>query len=304
MRCEDAALLLSARLDGELSEAEEQELNDHLAGCPACRALAEDLASLRASLERLEDEPDAEGFAARVMESVRAAEGRKKIIPLFRRPQARAVAGLAACAVLCVGLYAASQARKRAELDANFQSTARAAVSDSVQEEGAIQGQMELAAAEPEALMESEDQAVPDGGMLYSAGESFQETAPAPSPSAAAPTEQSAVRGAGDALKQAGGLDGLSDGQEEAAVAPALSGVSGGEAETGAVLTLSAWPEGTDGILSPDTPVSYSPAESVERCRVTREEFQALAELAEEQGLLLAKSEGDGSAWTVEVLPS
>lgn len=287
MRCEDAALLLSARLDGELSEAEEQKLNDHLAECPACRALAEDLACLHASLEHLEDEPAPEGFAARVMASVRAAEGRKKTIPLFRRPQARAIAGLAACAVLCVGLYTANQARKRAELKANFQPSARAAVSDSAQEEGAIRGQAELAAAEPEAIAESEDQAASDGGLLYSAAQPFQETASAPSSSdaAASPTEQSAIRGGGSALKQTGGL-------------------AGGEAETGAVLTLSGLPEGWEDVLDPEAPVSYTFADRVERYRVTREEFEALAELAGEQGLLIAKSDGDGSAWTVEVLPS
>lgn len=275
MRCEDAALLLSARLDGELSEAEERELNDHLAQCPACRALAEDLASLHASLSYLEDEPAPEGFAARVMERVRAETSEKKTIPLFKRPQVRAIAGLAACAVLCVGLYAASQSRKWSALEENFQPAVRAVAQDSTQEEGAVQDQTELTAAVPEALMETEDQEAPDGGVMYSAVDADGEAISTPSSqdAAAYTTGQSNLKRADD-----------------------LS--------AGAVLTLSAFPQGGAELLSPETPVSYTLADRMERYRVTREEFEALAELAEEQGLVVARDDGDGSAWTVEVLPS
>lgn len=100
--CERWTEQLSARLDGELSPEEERELEAHLAVCPSCRALAKQLEALDAGLQALEEVPAPEGFARGVMEQL-ARE--KKVVPLFRRPQFRALAGLAACLVLCVGLY-------------------------------------------------------------------------------------------------------------------------------------------------------------------------------------------------------
>ena len=42
MDCHDAAALISARIDGELEDPDEAaRLAEHLAGCPACRALEE-----------------------------------------------------------------------------------------------------------------------------------------------------------------------------------------------------------------------------------------------------------------------
>ena len=106
MGCGRYIAWLSARLDGELTAREAQELEAHLAQCPACRALASQLAAMHDSFEGLEDIPAPEGFARRVMEQIRAqGEPEKKVVPLFRRPQFRALAGLAACLVLCVGVY-------------------------------------------------------------------------------------------------------------------------------------------------------------------------------------------------------
>lgn len=42
------------------------------------------------------------------MDRIRTEAGEKKIIPLFKQPRFRALAGLAACAALAVGLYGAS----------------------------------------------------------------------------------------------------------------------------------------------------------------------------------------------------
>jgi len=104
--CERCTQLLSARLDGELTAREAQELEAHLARCPQCRELAEELEAIHAAFPRLEEIPAPEGFAQGVMERVREQAG-PKVIPLFRRPQLRALAGLAACAALCLGLYRA-----------------------------------------------------------------------------------------------------------------------------------------------------------------------------------------------------
>lgn len=100
--CDRCLDLISARLDGMLTGREERELEAHLAVCPQCRALAGELAQLHAAFPLLEQVRAPEGFARGVMARVR---GEKKAVPLFRRPQVRALAGLAACALLCVGLY-------------------------------------------------------------------------------------------------------------------------------------------------------------------------------------------------------
>ena len=111
MSCEQIAQLLSARLDEALTEQETMHLNEHLERCPACRALEAQLAALHASLDDMEELTPPEGFAEAVMKQIRANEAKKpKVIPLFRRPQIRALAGLAACAVLCVGLYQGGRA--------------------------------------------------------------------------------------------------------------------------------------------------------------------------------------------------
>ena len=47
-----------------------------------------------------------DSFTGRVMERI---GGERKVIPLFRRPQFRALAGLAACLAICVGIYGLGQ---------------------------------------------------------------------------------------------------------------------------------------------------------------------------------------------------
>lgn len=50
MNCEEALLLISAALDGELNETEHQALNEHLSTCADCRALSEDMGVLSVAL--------------------------------------------------------------------------------------------------------------------------------------------------------------------------------------------------------------------------------------------------------------
>ncbi len=105
--CEQAALLLSARLDGEVTEQEAAALNDHLARCPECRAIAAQLEELHSAMADLEDMSAPADFTRCVMERLGEQEKPSKVVPLFRRPQFKAITGLAACALLCVGLYSA-----------------------------------------------------------------------------------------------------------------------------------------------------------------------------------------------------
>ena len=108
MSCDKYLELLSARLDGVLTGEEERELETHLAVCPGCRAAGAQLAALQGAFPELEEVSAPEGFARGVMDRIRE-ETSPKVIPLFKRPQVRALAGLAACLVLAVGLYGASR---------------------------------------------------------------------------------------------------------------------------------------------------------------------------------------------------
>ena len=102
MNCEQMNDLLSAFLDGELTAQEEEQMHAHLEQCADCRALLEQLQTLHTSFSDLEEIPAPEGFAEGVMGCIKA-QSKPKVIPLFKHPQMRAVMGLAACAVLCIG---------------------------------------------------------------------------------------------------------------------------------------------------------------------------------------------------------
>ena len=108
MACDKYLELLALRLDGPLSVEEERALEFHLNACPDCRAAGAQLAALQGAFPELEEVSAPEGFARGVMDRIRE-EARPKVIPLFKRPQVRALAGLAACLVLAVGLYGASR---------------------------------------------------------------------------------------------------------------------------------------------------------------------------------------------------
>ena len=109
MTCEDSVELLSARLDGALTEEENRALENHLKICTECRAVAEDLEAIHLSFEDMEPVPAPDGFARDVMAKLEAP----KVVPLFRRPAFKAVAGLAACLVLCVGLWQGVSSQKQ-----------------------------------------------------------------------------------------------------------------------------------------------------------------------------------------------
>ena len=55
MNCEQMTLLISAWLDGETTAQEEKQMLEHLEQCAQCRALLEQLQTLRASFSDLEE---------------------------------------------------------------------------------------------------------------------------------------------------------------------------------------------------------------------------------------------------------
>lgn len=67
MRCKTAQRFLSARSDGELSNDRREPLDQHLAGCDACRAFTDDLAIGSARLELFVDVDASTTFTQRVM---------------------------------------------------------------------------------------------------------------------------------------------------------------------------------------------------------------------------------------------
>lgn len=104
--CERAWELLSQQLDEPLSPQEKQELEKHLAACPSCRKDKEELEQLDQALRNLGEIQAPADFTQRVMAQVQQqTQSKPKVIPLWRRPQVRALAGLAACALLCIGIY-------------------------------------------------------------------------------------------------------------------------------------------------------------------------------------------------------
>lgn len=99
MNCEQALEAISAAMDGEISQAEQAALSEHLLRCEECRALAEDFGVLTAALDDSDREaPD--DLARSVMDAVAAEEKRlvKKRRPALR-PWLNVAAALAL--VLC-----------------------------------------------------------------------------------------------------------------------------------------------------------------------------------------------------------
>ena len=71
MTCDDALLLISSQLDGQLSDTEQAQLQTHLEQCAQCRALMEALQLTDIQLRHLEEEPPVD-LHHRIMEAVAA----------------------------------------------------------------------------------------------------------------------------------------------------------------------------------------------------------------------------------------
>ena len=97
--CEEFAPLLSAFVDGELTEEERAEVLAHVSECEECRRLLGELTALHAALGELENEDVPEGFTESVMAAVRAEKAAKK--PQAKKRSAwRRWMPMAACAAI------------------------------------------------------------------------------------------------------------------------------------------------------------------------------------------------------------
>lgn len=95
--CEQCAELLSAQLDDMISQEENKALEAHLAKCPEYRQLAYDLEQLHKAFADIQEAQP----PARIVQGVMARIAKER----RRCSVFKTLAGLAACAVICVGLY-------------------------------------------------------------------------------------------------------------------------------------------------------------------------------------------------------
>lgn len=104
MICEEALLLMSAKLDGALTPDEEAALAEHLAACPACAELMETMRSLDTQLATLR-EPAPEGLKKGVIYRIDQATGKTKPARRGWFGPGTALSAVAAVLVLLVGLH-------------------------------------------------------------------------------------------------------------------------------------------------------------------------------------------------------
>lgn len=168
--CDEILELISASLDGALTPEEQSELDEHLAGCPACGALYDDLRVLRAEVAALPELTAPEGFTARVMDAVAAESAQEQSdnvtpFPAARRRRSSVWKRWSACAAAAavVILGAAALPGLTGGTGKDVLSTADTAVGYALMEKSA----QECAPAEAEDVA---DQSAP-GLTMESAGE-------------------------------------------------------------------------------------------------------------------------------------
>lgn len=124
--CEHWEELLSARLDGPLTQEETQQLDEHLASCPRCRQYARELEETHKALQDWAAEPPP-AVAEAILDAVRQE-------PRPAKRSRRAWMSLAAAAVLALVIWGAVQ------LPGAGESAESAAASDSaVMEQGPME---------------------------------------------------------------------------------------------------------------------------------------------------------------------
>lgn len=106
--CDESIELISAALDGALSPEEQARLEAHLAQCPACKALYEDLNLIHQNLLDLPPVEVPQGLTERIMDAVAAEAAQSKVVPLPQPrksafPWQRWAATAAAVAVVILG---------------------------------------------------------------------------------------------------------------------------------------------------------------------------------------------------------
>lgn len=309
-RCERFEELLSQRLDQPLPPQEERELEDHLAHCPGCRALAADLEQLCGQFACLEELPAPEGFAQGVMDRIRALEPEPapaetpevpeekagptedNVIPLRRQTPrwARTAAALAACCVLGFGVYQAGLLNNVPSADKSGESTG--ASSGVTAYAAPAPGEDEETSGAAAALPAPEEgqQPVYDSRAQQGAGAGTEEedhaspqkrTAQAPVHSQTAAQDQPVTmppslndgqNAAGDAGDGSGSTESVV-GDQAILMAPQPGG-----------LTLPQMPRGAEEVLDEETAWTDN-GDGTRSCTVTADQARQLLALARDQGM-------------------
>ena len=273
--CTRCAQLLSDRLDGPLSAQETKELEEHLSQCPACRTLASRLAATRSAFSQLEDLTAPESFTQGVMDRIRATQAEQnRPVPLFRRTRVQALAGLAACALVCVGLYQSlSGLSGTKDLMLRSANTPAGSVPLSSQSAGDLNDRCAVETSSPDATdnglsgQEGSPEAARKAGAAQYTGPGSADIAPAAMDAASMPEDN--LYTAIYSME--------SDGQN-----------TNSSGEEGMLLSLGRLPEGWEEILGAEEP-GFGQEETAQ-WEITRAQLDALVLLAQEQEIPLSLS--------------
>lgn len=105
MKCEDVSNELMAYIDGQVKSDERRGIEEHLAGCVACRTRADEFRKVWAVLGESPAIEPSFGFDARLRQRMAAEPRRPRLFSLMPQPRlALSVALLAALAVFVVKL--------------------------------------------------------------------------------------------------------------------------------------------------------------------------------------------------------
>ena len=326
-RCERFEELLSQRLDQPLLPEEERELEDHLAHCPGCRALAADLEQLCGQFACLEELPAPEGFAQGVMDRIRALEPEpapaetpevpeekagpteEKVVPLRRQmPRwARTAAALAACCVLGFGVYQAGLIDQISPAAQSGESTG--ASSGVAAYASPVPGEETSGAAATLPAPEEGQQPVYDSRAQQGAGAGTEEedhastqkrsaqtpahsqTATGDQPVTVPPSLNEVQNAAGDTGDTSGNTDSVV-GDQAILMAPQPGG-----------LTLLQLPRGAEEVLDEETAWTDN-GDGTRSCTITADQARQILALAREQGIDCPEVETEGEEPLVLTVPN
>ena len=282
--CQEMEVYLSLKLDGMLEPAEERALEEHLAQCPQCRRLERELSEIHTAFPELEEYEAPEGFAKGVMERVAALEHKPKVVPLFRRPQVRALMGVAACAVLCIGLYRGGAFARNAQGLESVSSPSESLDTATYQ----MDQETEAAAGAKQAGQPDTDQSgAPEP----------------PAPEEENPEPEVAIRGNTAAESEGGETDqaaqpdatgdvaGVQPSQFQVSLQDGMSGYTVAGQEVSAILTLDRLPQGWEAVLG-QTPQWLTDEAGRTCCIITAAQLQQVEELAQQEETISACVEG------------
>ena len=108
--CVQALELISAKLDGPLTAEESAALEEHLAACPACRALQADFEELHVELPKLAAQPPAD-----LKDNIMAAVRQSKVTPFQGKKKQWRWRSLASLAAVLVLVFVGSSAMRQWE---------------------------------------------------------------------------------------------------------------------------------------------------------------------------------------------